>query len=91
MPNRFGQGCLSLLEPMEQTPFPLYPLLPPLFRPFPGGPPPKSSKVVWGSAISSASGVRGRAPATQRFGAFKYPQTVSPVVVLIKYNNVITA
>ena len=64
-------GSISLpshLSPSLPSPFP--PLLSFPFRPFPSPPfpsPLKHSYGVWGSAVSSPSGVRGRAPTANTF------------------------
>ena len=63
---------LSLPSPFPPTP---YPLSSPQPLPFPSLPlevgPLKSSWGVWGSAVSSPSGVWGGAPAETEFGAFQ--------------------
>jgi len=65
-----GWGCNG----RAGFPSPPFPSLPLSYRTFPFSPPLevgplKSSKGLWGSAVSSYSGVWGGAPADKRFGA----------------------
>ena len=62
-----------LSHPRWRGPIPTYPspsFPSPPSSPFPGGSHPINQLGVWGSAISSRSGVWGKAPAEKRFGAY---------------------